>query len=81
MVFQIDDKFRIEGSLNSFTLIYEEKYFDKDAKKERTSRDQWYYSNLKNCLEAYIEKSLIGSTSAKEILSKLDEVKNILNKK
>lgn len=81
MVFQIDDKFRVEGSLNFFTLIYEEKYFDDNAKKERTSRDQWYYSTLKDCLIAYIDKSVIGHDSAKDILSKLEEVKNILNRK
>lgn len=78
MTLQLDDKFYIEGDLNSFTLYYRESYFDKEANKERISRDQWYYSNIKGCLEAYIEKSIVGCTSAKEILDKLEEVKKVI---
>lgn len=81
MKLKIDDHFTIEGNLNSFTLFYEEKYFDEDAKKERTSKDNWYYSNFRQCLEAYIEKSIVPCNSAQEILDKLEEVKNIINRK
>lgn len=81
MKFKIDDYFTIEGSLNSFTLLYEEKYFDDKAQKERVSKDQWFYSNFKQCLEAYLDKAVIGHNSAKEILNKLEEIKKLINEK
>lgn len=78
MKIQLTDHFSIEGDLNSYTLRYEKTVFDEVKQKEVISRDQWYYSNLRHCLEAFAEKNLVGTKDTTDIINRLEETINLI---
>jgi hypothetical protein len=73
----LDEFFTIRGDMSSYTLQYRANSID-DSGNPIKSNTNWYYSSLKQCLEMYLDKSSIGSSSAEEILVKLEEVKKVI---
>lgn len=55
----LDKEFRIEGDMNSFTLIFETPSIGRKGRyvgMDVTSRDMWHYSNIRDCLLSYRDK-------------------------
>ena len=83
-IMELDKNYRIESDTYNFTLIYESKSFDEKKRKEVTSKDEWYYPDLKLALNKYVNQSLKPCQDALSILDKLNEIELLisnLNKK
>lgn len=77
MRLKLDEYFRIEADTSSFVLKYECDTGRLNGKGEPIiSRDQWYYPNIKLCLDGYVDKAIgvANFSSAEEIITKYDEV-------
>lgn len=80
---QLDNNYRIETDANNYTLIKEENTGEihKETGKETISKDQWYFPKLNQCLSKYLNESVKGAESVKELLEKVNEVEAKINKK
>jgi hypothetical protein len=84
---KLDERYSIETDSNNFTLKYEEKIIKeiKGEKKEMTSKDEWHYPKLSQCLNKYMNQSLKpleDIVSLRQELKKIEEViKNVKNAK
>lgn len=75
----LDKEFRIEGDMNSFTLIFEAPSIGRKGRyagMDVTSRDTWHYPTIALCLESYLSTT-VGSSeiiSVGEVLGKYNEI-------
>lgn len=70
---KINNKWSIDNSGESSTLIFAEKRLNKEKKTEYLFEDKFYYNNVQNALSAYLIKSLDNAKDVKEVLVKIDE--------
>lgn len=80
-IIKIDDEYTIEATPNQCTLHYESAPFKKATKsgdKMVTTKDKWYYSNLKQALVKYV--SIRGSEAENllGVLKRLDELEKLV---
>ena len=74
---KLDENYTLVGDEYQWTLYYEKKYYDNVKKKEVTSKNTYYFKNMKDAINSYIDKKL----KEKETVSDaIDELKKLLNK-
>lgn len=84
---KLDENFRIEPDALNFTLIKEEKgETNPKTGKPTISRGQWYCPTLQSALRAYLRersRQLLtdGENDLKNVLEKLEQIENAINKK
>ena len=72
---KLDKNYTLIGDESQWTLYYEKKYYDDIKKKEVTSKNTYYFKNMKDAINSYIDKKL------KETVSEvIEELKILLNK-
>lgn len=79
MKLKLDNQFRIEGDLNSFTLIFEHPSIGKTGRhigKDVMSREDWHYPTISLCLESYLSRvaGSMEAISVGDILTKYSEL-------
>ncbi len=80
---QLDECYSIEMERNDVILKYR---CESDEINEKTGKniirsDYWFYPNVKLALKQYLLASLTDCTAISEILTKLAELENIIDKK
>lgn len=74
---KLDENYTLVGDEYQWTLYYEKKYYDNVKKKEVTSKNTYYFKNMKDAINSYIDKKL----KEKETVSDaIDELKKLLDK-
>lgn len=76
---KLDDNFRVENDSNGFTLIFEQKYINKEN-KEKTKTDKWHYSSMKMILKTYVNESLKPCNCVIELHEKLTYLNDKIDK-
>lgn len=78
---QLDEFYRIEEDAASWNLIYEkEGEINDKTGKPSISRDASYHANLKQALVVYLDKSLKGSTDAQDVIRRITEAEERIEK-
>lgn len=78
---QLDEFYRIEEDAVSWNLIYEkEGEINDKTGKPSISRDASYHANLKQALVVYLDKSLKGSTDAQDVIRRITEAEERIEK-
>jgi hypothetical protein len=79
---RIDDNYKIDFDNVGATLIYEElRTRKKDGDDiNYTYTDKWYFLNIQQCLNKYLDLSMGDATDVKECIKKINEVRNFINK-
>lgn len=67
----LDKHYRLEKDPNCWILRYEKKRTNGDG-KIITSKDHWYFPNMKLALKKYVDHSLMPCETVKEVISKID---------
>ena len=75
---KLDENYTLIGDESQWTLYYEKKYFDEKKKKEVTSKNTYYFKNMKDAINSYIDKKLKEKETVSEVI---EELKVLLNKK
>ena len=73
----LDENYSLIGEENQWTLYFEKKYFDEKKKKEVTSKNTYYFKNMKDAINSYIDKKLKEKETVSEAI---EELKTLLNK-
>jgi len=78
----LDSKFKILTDRNNYTLHYSEQKTILDKKtgesKIITSVDEWHYPSIQGALRTFLRESLRPSTSIENVLTRINEVENII---
>ncbi len=79
----LDKDFKIEIDSYNYTLVKEQNTgeLNKSSGKPVISRDQWHYPSLKMALKKYVDEALRPSGSIEEVLVKLEELYEMIDKK
>lgn len=75
---KLDENYHIEIDSNNWVLCFEKSHFNEKEKKTVVSKDRWYYGNLEGCLRRYINESPKGIPTVAALLTKLDELEDII---
>lgn len=80
----LNENWRIERDNFSWMLVFCEKRtrVKKNSKEEEeyTFEDKWYYPNIKQALNRFIQEDTKGCESIKELSIKLDNIHNSIDK-
>ena len=74
---KLDKNYTLISDESQWTLYYEKKYFDEKKKKEVTSKNTYYFKNMKDAINSYIDKKLKEKETVSEAI---EELKILLNK-
>ena len=74
---KLDENYTLIGDESQWTLYYEKKYYDNVKKKEVTSKNTYYFKNMKDAINSYIDKKLKEKETIHEVI---EELKILLNK-
>lgn len=79
---RIDDNYKIDFDNMGATLIYEElRTRMKDGEEIKyTYTDKWYYLNIQQCLNKYLDLAIGNTEDVKECIKKINEVRSFINK-
>jgi hypothetical protein len=79
---QLDEKFSVNTDGAGTILLFQEQ-----RKRERdgvevdfTFKDQWYYLNIQQALNKYLDLKIEGAKDVEECIKKIDEVRDIIKK-
>jgi len=77
---KLNENFTIYPDNQNFTLQFEcEKEVSKNGdKKVVTSKETWYCIDLQSALRRFLTESLRPSTSVENVLTRINEVENII---
>ena len=75
---KLDENYTLIGDESQWTLYYEKKQYDNVKKKEVTSKNTYYFKNMKDAINSYIDKKLKEKETVSEVI---EELKVLLNKK
>lgn len=80
---QLDECYSIESTRNEVTLKYrcESDEINEKTGKNKMSRTNWYYPNVKLAIKQYLLVSLTDCTEISQMLNKLGELENIIDEK
>lgn len=76
---QLDENYSLHNTENQWTLNYTRKYIN-DKGKEVTTTNDYFYTQLSQALNGYIDKKLKSVETVGEAISKLSETLNNLKK-
>ena len=74
---KLDKNYTLIGDEYQWTLYFEKKYFDEKKKKEVTSKNTYYFKNMRDAINSYIDKKLKEKETVSEAI---EELKTLLNK-
>ena len=74
---KLDKNYTLIGDESQWTLYYEKKYYDEKKKKEVTSKNTYYFKNMKDAINSYIDKKL---KEKETVLEAIEELKILLNR-
>ena len=74
---KLDENYTLIGDEYQWTLYFEKKYFDEKKKKEVTSKNTYYFKNMKDAINSYIDKKL---KEKETVLEAIEELKILLNR-
>ena len=74
---KLDENYTLIGDEYQWTLYYEKKYYNKEKKKEVVSKNTYYFKNMKDAINSYIDKKLKEKETIHE---SIEELKTLLNK-
>ena len=80
---QLDECYSIESTRNEVILRYrcESDKINEKTGKNVVSNDRWFYPNVRQALKQFLLSSLTECTSIKEMLTKLEQLENIIDEK
>jgi hypothetical protein len=77
---QLDEKFSVNTDGAGTILLFQEQ-----RKRERdgvevdfTFKDQWYYLNIQQALNKYLDLKIEGAKDVEECIKKIEEVRTII---
>ena len=74
---KLDENYTLIGDEYQWTLYFEKKYFDEKKKKEVVSKNTYYFKNMKDAINSYIDKKLKEKETVLEVI---EELKILLNR-
>ena len=74
---KLDENYTLIGDESQWTLYYEKKYYNEEKKKEVVSKNTYYFKNMKDAINSYIDKKLKEKETVSEAI---EELKTLLNK-
>ena len=74
---KLDENYTLIGDEYQWTLYFEKKYFDEKKKKEVVSRNNYYFKNMRDAINSYIDKKL---KEKETVLEAIEELKILLNR-
>ena len=74
---KLDKNYTLIGDESQWTLYYEKRYYNEEKKKEVTSKNTYYFKNMKDAINSYIDKKLKEKETVSEAI---EELKTLLNK-
>lgn len=79
---QLDEKFSVNtDGAGTILLFQEQRKREKDGSEvEFTFKDQWYYLNIQQALNKYLDLKIEGSKDVEECIKKIEEVRDIIKK-
>lgn len=79
---QLDEKFSVNtDGAGTILLFQEQRKREKDGVEvEFTFKDQWFYLNIQQALNKYLDLKIEGSNDVEDCVKKIDEVRDIIKK-
>jgi hypothetical protein len=79
---QLDKKFSVNtDGAGTVLLFQEQRKREKDGVEvEFTFKDQWFFVNLQQALNKYLDLKIEGAKDVEECLKKIEEVRTIISK-
>jgi len=79
---QLDEKFSVNTDGAGTVLLFQEKRKrEKDGVEvEFIFKDQWFFVNLQQALNKYLDLKIEGSKDVEECIKKIEEVRDIIKK-
>ena len=79
---QLDEKFSANtDGAGTILLFQEQRKREKDGVEvEFTFRDQWFYLNIQQALNKYLDLKIEGAKDVEECIKRIEEVRSIINK-
>ena len=74
---KLDKNYTLIGDESQWTLYYEKRYYNEEKKKEVVSKNTYYFKNMKDAINSYIDKKLKEKETVSEAI---EELKTLLNK-
>ena len=74
---KLDENYTLIGDEYQWTLHYEKKYYNEEKKKDVTSKNTYYFKNMKDAINSYIDKKLKEKETIHE---SIEELRMLLNK-
>lgn len=75
----LNNNYYITNDSNNWILNYSEEK-TKDNGEKYTATDTWYYSKLSDLLSRFLDQRLKGTTTAKEIMQRIEQTEKIIQK-
>ena len=76
---QLDENYSLHNTENQWTLNYTRKYIN-DKEKEVTTTNDYFYTQLSQALNGYIDKKLKSAETVDKAITQLSETLNNLKK-
>ncbi len=75
---KLDENYTINSNEFQWTLNYEFKKWSDEKNKIITTKDQYYYPNLKSAIKGYIDKKLKKAETVEETILELNKLLQLL---
>jgi hypothetical protein len=77
---QLDEKFSVNtDGAGTILLFQEQRKREKDGVEvDFTFKDQWYYVNIQQALNKYLDLKIEGAKDVEECIKKIEEVRTII---
>ena len=75
---KLDENYTINSNEFQWTLNYEFKKWSDEKNKIITTKDQYYYPNLKYAIKGYIDKKLKKAETVEETILELNKLLQLL---
>lgn len=79
---QLDEKFSVNtDGAGTILLFQEQRKREKDGVEvEFTFKDQWFYLNIQQALNKYLDLKIEGAKDVEECIKRIEEVRSIISK-
>ena len=79
---QLDEKFSVNTDGAGTILLFQEqrKREKNGVEVDFTFKDQWFYLNIQQALNKYLDLKIEGAKDVEECVKKIDEVRDIIKK-
>lgn len=79
---QLDEKFSVNtDGAGTILLFQEQRKREKDGVEvEFTFKDQWFYLNIQQALNKYLDLKIDGAKDVEECIKRIEEVRSIISK-